>query len=72
MKHEIAHILSDNDSISFQLAQVLGQHLFGGPRNDPSELTESDRTRPHGTEDLKFPFALEQDFRSQSRTPDVS
>jgi hypothetical protein len=61
-----------SSNISFQLAQVLGQHLLGGPRNDPSELTKSDRTRPHGTENLKFPFSLEQDFGSQSGTPDVS
>jgi hypothetical protein len=41
-------------------------------RNPPSELTEFDRTKPHNTEDLKFPFAVEQDLGSQSGTPDVS
>src|ERR1700728_2638284 len=45
MKHEITHVRSDDDSISFQLAQVLSQHLLRGTRDEPRELTQLYRAR---------------------------
>jgi hypothetical protein len=45
MKYEIAHILSDDNSIGLQLAQIMRQHLPGRSRNEPRKLTQADRAR---------------------------
>ncbi len=60
MKHGIGHVFSGDDSISFQLAQVLSQHPFGCPRNKPRELTQAYRSRAHSTENLHSPLTLEE------------
>jgi hypothetical protein len=52
MKHEIAYVLFNNDSISLPLPQVLGQYLLGGPRHKPRELAQAYRLGSHGTENL--------------------
>jgi len=60
MEHEIAHVLSDNDSTSFQLAQIVRQHLLGRPRNKPSELTQTNGAGSQGTKYLYSPLTLEE------------
>jgi len=60
MKYNLAHVLSDNDSTGFQLAQILRQHLFGRSRNEPRELTQTDGAGSHGTKYLYSPLTLEE------------
>src|SRR5665213_1492637 len=60
MKYQIAHVPSNHDSIRLQLAQIVGQHLLGGSRNEPRELTQAYRARSHGKEDLYSPLTLEE------------
>jgi hypothetical protein len=72
MKHEIAHIFTDNDSIGFQLAEILSQHLFGRSRNKPSELTQADRAGSHRAEYLHSPLTLEEHCDSKRSVASVS
>ena len=41
MEHEIADVLSDDDSTGFQLPQILRQHLIGRPTIESRELTQA-------------------------------
>ena len=60
MEHDLAHVLSDDDSTSFQLAQILRQHLLGCPRYEPRELTQTDGAGSQGTKYLHSPLTLEE------------
>jgi hypothetical protein len=60
MEHDPAHVLSDDNSTSFQLAQILRQHLLGCPRNEPRELTQTDGAGSQGTKYLHSPLTLEE------------
>ena len=60
MEHDLAHVLSDDDSTSLQLAQILRQHLLGRPRNEPRELTQTDGAGLQGTKYLHSPLTLEK------------
>jgi hypothetical protein len=61
MEHEIAHVLSDDDSTGFQLTQILRQHLLGRPRIEPRELTQTDGAGSQGTKYLYSPLTLEEE-----------
>jgi len=47
------------------LPQVLGQHLLGGSRNKPRELTQTYRPGSHRAENMHSPFALEENVSSK-------
>lgn len=60
MEHDLAHASSDDDFTSFELAQILRQHLLGRPRNEPCELTRTDGAGSQGTKGLHSPLTLEE------------
>ena len=61
MKYEIAHILSDDNSIGLQLAQIMRQHLPGRSRNRVSQVAPSGPGQIAALKYLHSPLTLKED-----------